>query len=143
MSGKFSSPLKNQARKLRKEDTIAEKIAWTQLRDRRTLNLKFRRQVAIDRFIVDFYCDELKLVIELDGVVHGEPGHPERDEERDKRLAELGYKVVRIPNEALLDEASDVLLETIRSLLPSPGSPAASHPLPEGECYSARPNRPA
>jgi len=57
--------LKN-ARELRRVDTRAEQQAWVLLRDRRMLGLKFRRQVPIGSYIVDFYCDELKLVVELD-----------------------------------------------------------------------------
>ena len=58
---------------MRRADGLAEKLALVLLRDRRTLGLKFRRQVPIEKFIVDFYCHELRLIIELDGGVHDQP----------------------------------------------------------------------
>ncbi len=87
---RFSSPHKGRAREVRQNRTLAERHAWYLLRDRRTIGLKFRRQVPIGDFIVDFYCDELKLVIEIDGDVHGEAVHEQRDKVRDKKLNELG-----------------------------------------------------
>ena len=66
-----------RARQMRHVDTRAEKKAWIQLKDRRTLGLKFRRQVPIDRYIVDFYCHEIRVIIELDGEVHDQPGQVE------------------------------------------------------------------
>ncbi len=122
-----------RARELRKEDTVAERIAWTLLKDRRMFGLKFRRQVPIDYFIVDFYCHELKLIIELDGVGHAEKEQYEYDQGRDQRLRELGYTVARFSNERLLNNDSDLFSEAIRPFLPSPGAPKARPPLPEGE----------
>jgi very-short-patch-repair endonuclease len=122
MRPKFKSKgLSERSREMRKEATAAEKVAWELLRDRRTLGLKFRRQVPIDRYIVDFYCPEIRLILELDGEVHGRPGQAEWDEERDKRLGELGYNMLRIPNEEVLKNP-DWLFERIRSLYPSPGA---------------------
>ena len=80
----FSSPLKERSRELRRLQTIAEKHAWYLLRDRRPPGLKFRRQVPIDDFIVDFYCDELKLIIEIDGDVHEREVKAGRDKVRMK-----------------------------------------------------------
>jgi very-short-patch-repair endonuclease len=120
-----------RARELRKDDTKAEKTAWTLLKDRRLNGFKFRRQVPIEHFIVDFYCHELKLIIELDGDIHAETEQFKHDQERDERLRELGYTLVRFSNEVLFND-SDFFEEHIRSLLPSPGRFAA-RPLPEGE----------
>jgi very-short-patch-repair endonuclease len=61
-----------RARELRRELTIAERNAWEILRNRRVLGFKFRRQHVIDGFIVDFFCKELRLVIELDGAGHAD-----------------------------------------------------------------------
>ncbi len=120
---RFSSPLTKRTRELRQAQTIAEKHAWYLLRDRRTLGLKFRRQVPIDDFIVDFYCDELKLVIEIDGDVHDRDAQKRRDEIRDKRLTKLGYRILRFSN-ALVINDPDVLIQAVRQLvtltLPSP-----------------------
>src|SRR6516165_6042296 len=98
---------------MRRSHTLAERHAWHLLRDRRAVGLKFRRQVPIGDFIVDFYCDELKLVIEIDGDVHNEAVHTQRDETRDKKLKELGYTVLRFPNAIVINDP-DVLIEAIR-----------------------------
>jgi very-short-patch-repair endonuclease len=88
--------------------------------------LKFKRQVPIDQYIVDFYCDQLKLIVEIDGSIHGEEHVAERDLARTARLQKLGYRVLRIPNSEIL-ASDDALTERIRPLVPSP------YPLPEGE----------
>ena len=92
------------ARDLRKRQTPEEKLLWKRLRNRKFMNLKFYRQYAIPYgnnqvFVVDFYCHEKKLVIELDGKIHLK--RKEEDQERDEVLNELGYKVFRIKNEEL------------------------------------------
>jgi len=118
---------------MRRDDTRAEQEAWDQLKDRRTLGLKFRRQVPIDCYIVDFYCHEIRVIIEIDGGVHDHPGQVEWDAKRDQRLEELGYKVLRITNEDVLTQP-DSLFEMINALYPSPGAPFLDgHPLPSGE----------
>jgi very-short-patch-repair endonuclease len=132
---RFSSPFKGRARELRRVQTLAEKHAWHVLLDRRTIGLKFRRQVPIDAFIVDFYCDELRLVIEIDGDVHDKTVSVQRDAKRDERLKELGYTVLRFPNAIVINDP-DVLVESIRILRPSPGATArglSRRPLPGGE----------
>ena len=76
------------ANELRESSTDAEKILWQKLKAKKFFNLKFRRQHPINQFIVDFYCDILKLVIELDGGYHNIPEVKERDEERENMLKE-------------------------------------------------------
>ena len=66
---------------MRRDDTLAEKIAWTLLKDRRLDGYKFRRQVPIENYIVDFYCHQAKLIIELDGDIHAETGQFEKGPE--------------------------------------------------------------
>lgn len=117
---RFSSALTERAKELRQESTKAEQHAWRLLRNRRMLGLKFRREVPIEDYIVDFYCDELSLVIELDGDVHEKQSKRARDEKRDKRLEELGYMVVRLTNAQIISN-SNALVKIIRSLRPSPG----------------------
>jgi uroporphyrinogen-III synthase len=121
--------LKN-ARQMRHVDTRAEKHAWVLLRNRRMFSLKFRRQFPIENYIVDFYCDELRLVVELDGGVHADPDQVRNDEIRDIHLRELGYQVLRVPNGIVIN-APDQFAAEIKRCLPSPG--ASRHPLPEGE----------
>ena len=122
--------LRDRARELRRNKTKAEMIAWGVLKNRRVKGYKFRRQVPIENYIVDFYCHEAKLIIELDGGVHSETEVFEKDQKREQRLRELGYTVVRFSNHVLYND-SDFFEEHIRALLPSPG--ASRHPLPEGE----------
>ena len=123
----------DRARQMRREDTRAEKRAWTQLKNRRTLGLKFRRQVPIDRYIVDFYCHEIRVIVEIDGGAHDKPGQAEWDAERNHWLEGLGYRVLHITNDEILNHPNS-LLEMIRASYPSPGAHLLmDHPLPSGE----------
>lgn len=113
------SGLVDEARELRKNQTKAEEIFWQLVRNRKFLNLKFRRQHQIGQYIVDFYCDEHKLVIEFDGEVHDTEKQKKHDSIRDKYLTSLGNCVLRFKNEELLNNPQSVL-ETISSTLPLP-----------------------
>ncbi len=97
--------LKERARYMRQNPTEAEQILWQRLRHRRIKGYRFRRQHPIVRYIVDFYCAEAKLVIEVDGSIHSEPGHAEYDAERQKFLEHLGLRVLRFLN-------AEVMLKT-------------------------------
>lgn len=97
----------DMARELRKNMTPAEKILWRALRDRRFRNFKFRRQVPIERFIVDFLCMQHRLVIELDGGIHDT--QKEYDEEREEYLEHMNYKIIRFRNEEVFDDLPSVL----------------------------------
>ena len=96
-------------RELRQESTPAEKLLWTELRSRKLNGLKFRRQHPLDKFVVDFYCNEKKLVIELDGGIHDEKVNKEYDEARTAMLAGLDIKVLRFKNEEVMNSVKDVL----------------------------------
>src|SRR5262245_32710769 len=85
-----------RAREMRKEVAPAEKILWVCLRNRQIGGFKFRRQYAIGRYIVDFYCAERKLGVELDGDSHSD--RLEYDERRSEALARDGVQIVRYPN---------------------------------------------
>jgi type I restriction enzyme R subunit len=111
--------LVERARELRKSQTPAEQILWEMVRDRRFLNLKFRRQHQIGDYIADFYCHDLKLIIELDGSVHMLSDVEKKDTKRDNYLRSLGFKLVRIQNQTILDNPDNVL-ELIQEILPSP-----------------------
>ena len=111
--------LVERARELRKNQTPAEEILWEMVRDRRFLNLKFRRQHQIGDYIADFYCHDLKLIIELDGSVHKLSDVEKKDIKRDKYLRSLGFKILRIQNQTILDNPDNVL-EMIQEFLPSP-----------------------
>src|SRR5215203_1283632 len=98
-----------RVRELRDQDTWAERVMWEQLRGRRFLGLKFRRQFPIDGFVSDFCCYELRLVVELDGRVHEETSQAQRDQYRDAHIRSLGYAILRFPNEMILNELPAVL----------------------------------
>ncbi len=95
------------ARQYRQEQTPAEALLWTCLRYHQIAGVKFRRQHPIDRFIVDFYCHQAKLVIEVDGAVH--EYSKEEDAIRQEFLERLGFKVIRFKNEEVLNDMERVV----------------------------------
>lgn len=109
---KIDPQLLEFAKSMRHSTTDAENLMWQLLRAKRFMNLKFRRQHVIASFIVDFYCHELGLVIELDGSQHGMDDAIEYDAERTKFLEALGLTVVRYWNSDVLGRV-DVVLEDL------------------------------
>lgn len=97
---------------MRHTATDAENLIWQLLRAKRFMNLKFRRQHVIASYIVDFYCHEIGLVIELDGSQHGTDDAVEYDAERTQFLEALGLRVVRYWNHDVLGRP-DVVLEDL------------------------------
>lgn len=120
--------LKRFARDLRSRSTDAETRLWSLLRDRRLVRWKFRRQVAIGGYIVDFYCVKARLVIELDGGQHGTPEGEVYDKERTRKLEAIGLRVIRFWDNDVLAR-TDVVMREIYSVIgepsprPSPGVP--------------------
>lgn len=106
---KLDPQLLEFAKAMRSNATDAEHLMWQLLRAKRFMNLKFRRQHVIAPYIVDFYCHELGLVIELDGSQHGTDDGKEYDAERTKFLEALGLKVVRYWNHDVLKNTESVL----------------------------------
>lgn len=106
---------------MRKFMTVAEKIVWINIRKRAVMGYKFRRQVRIGNFIIDFLCVELKLVIEIDGFTHDY--QKQYDKRRTKWLEKDGHYVIRFTNEEVLS-ASNMLYkkieETCLKLKPPP-----------------------
>ncbi|HTX86499.1 MAG TPA: DUF559 domain-containing protein [Candidatus Nanoarchaeia archaeon] len=70
----YDPRLNQYARDLRKHGTFSEVLLWKKLQGKQMLGYKFRRQRPIDNYIIDFYCPDLKLAIEIDGVKHGDEG---------------------------------------------------------------------
>ncbi|WP_241780954.1 DUF559 domain-containing protein [Cochleicola gelatinilyticus] len=105
------------ARHLRQQQTPAEKELWTVLRNRNFENLKFRRQHPIKEYIVDFYCDALRLIIELDEGYHNNGEQKERDHLRDLHLQKLGYHVLRFQNKVVFEDLNSIY-EAIKKLQP-------------------------
>jgi len=100
---------KAQAAELRKNMSYAEKVLWQQLRNRKLNNLKFRRQHPVDIFILDFYCHERRLAIEVDGGIHKSTEQKEWDDNRTFVLNEFGIHVLRFTNEEVIDSVQEVL----------------------------------
>ncbi len=92
------------ARVLRKQSTKAEKILWNELRNRKFNNLKIRRQHPIGKYVVDFFCYEKKLIIEVDGEIHDNNKQKEYDTIRQTELENSGYRIVRISNKDVIDD---------------------------------------
>ncbi len=95
-----------RARSLRRRSPPAERLLWSVLRDRRLSGFKFRRQVPIGRYVVDFVCLERRLVVEADGFQH----HPARDRERDLFLESQGFTVLRIDNAQMYENLEGAVL---------------------------------
>ena len=103
------------ARQLRKNQTPAEKIIWANVRGRKFKNKKFLRQHPIifreyendiEFIIADFYCNEHKLILEIDGKIHDY--QKEHDKQRDLVSKEMGYLVLRIKNEQVMTDMKEV-----------------------------------
>jgi len=105
-------------RELRRKQMSAEELFWELVRDRRFMQLKFRRQHQIADYVVDFYCHEHRLVVELDGGVHAE--RRKRDHKRDAWLESQGFRVLRFTNEELFEDPQSVLARIADALPPSP-----------------------
>ncbi len=97
------------AKELRKNETEAEKILWSKLNKNQMLELHFRRQHPINRFIADFYCPKLKLVIEVDGGIHEILENQAYDIGRNDILNDFGIKVIRFTNEQIIDDIEIVI----------------------------------
>ncbi len=106
-----------RARSLRRSLTVSEQRLWKWLRKRSFGGHKFRRQVPIGRYVVDFYCHELSLVIEVDGRQHGEVWMADYDSDRTRFLSSCKLHVLRLTNELLAKDsftAEEMIAEAIR-----------------------------
>ncbi|UPT68393.1 MAG: endonuclease domain-containing protein [Sphingobacteriales bacterium JAD_PAG50586_3] len=99
------------ARLLRNNMTLAERVLWERIRRKQIKSARFRNQHAIDVFIIDFYCHELLLGIEVDGSIHNSIEAKERDEGRSAELLKYGIKVIRFTNEEVLYDIDSVIKE--------------------------------
>ena len=106
---KMDAQLLEFAKVMRSNATDAENLMWQLLRNKYFMNLKFRRQHVIAPYIVDFFCHEIGLIVELDGGQHGTDDAIEYDAERTKFLEALGFKVVRYWNHDVLGNTEVVL----------------------------------
>jgi very-short-patch-repair endonuclease len=107
------------ARKLRKNQTDAEALLWSRLKNRQLAGLKFRRQKLIEQYIVDFACTEKKIVIELDGSQHLLELNKQKDAFRTAILESKGYKVIRFWDNEVLNNTQGVLEKILLYILTS------------------------
>lgn len=103
-----------KAKELRKIETEAEKTLWSKLSKYQILGLQFRRQHPINRFIADFYCAKVKLVIEVDGGIHDIPEYQDYDIARSEILNDFGITVIRFSNEQILEDLENTINEIIK-----------------------------
>jgi very-short-patch-repair endonuclease len=103
----YNPKLKAFARKLRNNSTFTEIMMWNYLKKKQLRGYDFDRQRPIDNYIVDFYCKDLQLAIEIDGESHY--GNPERDKKKDKRLKELGVTVLRFDDMEVVHRLDNVI----------------------------------
>ena len=124
------------ARDMRKASTDAEQLLWSLLRDRRIGDAKFRRQHPIEleagnQYVLDFYCDDLRIAVELDGGQHSDPAALLKDRERDRSLALEGVLTLRFWDNEVLQQTEGVAAAIYRAVAARSPSPPA--PLPGGE----------
>tara|TARA_R110002073_G_scaffold108336_3_gene243409 strand:+ start:78289 stop:78702 length:414 start_codon:yes stop_codon:yes gene_type:complete len=111
----YNPKLVTYAKELRKNMTFGEIALWREIKGKK-LGVQFSRQIPIDNYIIDFYCKNLFLAIEVDGSIHFKEGHEEKDQRRQKRLESLGVKVIRFSDTDVKNNLNWVLDE-IRSCI--------------------------
>jgi very-short-patch-repair endonuclease len=111
---------KERRRELRHSQTDAEKALWKHLRNKGFRGLKFFRQYGVGAYIIDFYCPEYKLAIELDGGQHSDEDIKNYDMARTVYLESLGIRVIRLWNNDVLMNIEGVMEEIIRQVTPMP-----------------------
>jgi very-short-patch-repair endonuclease len=113
------TPLKKRRRYLRSHLPKAEVLLWMRLSNRQMLGYKFRRQYSVDRFVIDFYCPELRLAIEVDGESHFTPRARVYDLGRQNHIESFGIRFLRVMNEDVyqnLDAVLDEIEATIQTI---------------------------
>jgi len=101
--------LKERRQELRNNATYAEKLLWYSLSRGKLNGKKFRRQYSVGNYILDFYCVEERLGIEVDGAVHEEKEQKEHDEIRSRYLSEIGIRVIRFKNNEVIYNTGSVI----------------------------------
>jgi len=94
---------------LRRSETEAEKLLWQALKNRKCAGLKFRRQHPFGWFVLDFYCHERALAVEVDGGIHKNRDVKRHDINRTSELENMGVRVIRFTNEEVIGEIEEVL----------------------------------
>ncbi len=105
----YNPRLKPLAKQLRQQMTLAEVLLWNRLKRKQMRGYDFDRQRPIDEYIVDFYCKDLMLAIEVDGSSHDHASSYAKDIKRQQRLEELGVHILRFRDEAVKQDIDNVL----------------------------------
>lgn len=106
----FNQKIQKQIRQyLRNNATSAEAILWAKLKGKQLSGYKFRRQQGIDQYIIDFYCSEYQLAIEIDGATHSTDEEIERDKRRQSEIEKLGIQFLRFTNPDIYQNLDEVL----------------------------------
>lgn len=100
---------------LRANVPMPERILWAKIRNQQ-LGVKFRRQHGVGRYIVDFYCPECQLIIELDGDSHYQQGAQEYDAIRDEFIRALGLRILRFTNRQVVDDSDSVVMKILAAV---------------------------
>ena len=124
MGVSFGRTMANErARHLRRNRTDAERRLWRELRGLKQAGFKFRQQVPIDPFIVDFACLSRRLIVEVDGGTHGTDAEIAHDERRNRYLEDRGFRVLRVWNSEVrenIEGVMDIIVATLHTPTPDP-----------------------
>src|SRR5215510_10744821 len=123
---------KQVRRSLRSEMPSAESLLWSKLRRRQLLGYKFRRQYSVGAYVIDFYCTELRLAIEVDGDSHFQNGSQARDKDREAFIKSFDIDFLRFRNVEVFEQLDDVLNAIGRRLLRDKNPPEVP-PCPRGD----------
>ncbi|HWH17889.1 MAG TPA: endonuclease domain-containing protein [Allosphingosinicella sp.] len=121
-----------RARELRRSMSLPEVLLWRELR-RRPNGFKFRRQHAAGPYVLDFFCHEVSLAVEIDGEAHSRGDHPAHDANRDLVLNKLGIRTLRIPARHVLADVEAVVRQITAEATSPLHQPTAGPPPPWGE----------
>ena len=105
----YNPKLKELARQLRKNSTKSEIFMWKKLKNKQLHGYNFNRQKPIDNYIVDFFCRELMLAIEIDGYTHQNEEVYEKDMTKEKKLNELGVNIIRFQDKDVFNDMDNVI----------------------------------
>ena len=115
----------------------AESVLWSKLRRRQLLGYKFRRRYSVGAYVVDFYCAEARLAIEVDGDSHFQASAQPRDREREAFIRSFGIDFLRFRNVEVFEQLSAVLDAIARKVLEHP-KPPCSPPLSKGGRFESK-----
>jgi len=133
-----------KARELRKSRTAVERRLWWKLRGLRPAGFKFRQQVPIDRYIVDFACLSKRLIVEVDGGTHSTNAEVARDKRREQCLRDQGFRILRVWNSDVrenIDGVMDTIVDALEAPPPSRPSKSGARPWVGGRVRRLQPQQ--